>query len=416
MTEEYLEEITTKTNTLEILRNSRTLNKKHNLDSYHIVDVDAHHVETDSWPEIVEHVQDPVLRDYGRQLIKNWPQARGVALSNQVPGLNFQDIGGRVPHQASLAEHVEPAPDGTHRDVTLVRRAIEAMALDYQVVFPQPMLEVGQHPVPEFSIQLMMAYNEWFTKTILGKDSRFITMLGLPFEDPDACLETIQRYHKHPHVIGFMITSQRHVGVHHNRYMKVYAELERLNMPIGFHAGPFWGDSMTSTMNRFTSVHAVSFVTCNMTHLTNWIINGIQERFPALKTIWIESGLAWLPFMMQRLDHEFMLRQSDAPLLRKMPSEYMKDMFYTSQPLEVTDMALLQSTLKAMDAENTLLYSSDWPHWDFDPPQRITSLPFLSEQAKRNILGLNAVKVFGDAIAPKDTVPTDRSLTRVGVP
>jgi predicted TIM-barrel fold metal-dependent hydrolase len=156
-------------------------------------------------------------------------------------------------------------------------------------------------------------------------------------------------------------------------------------------------------MNRFTSVHAMSFVTCNMTHLTNWVINGIQERFPALKTIWIESGLAWLPFMMQRLDHEFMLRQSDAPLLRKMPSEYIKDMFYTSQPLEVTDMTLLESTLNAMDAENTLLYSSDWPHWDFDPPQRITTLPFLSEQAKRNILGLNAVKVFGDAVAPKGT-------------
>jgi hypothetical protein len=65
MTEEFLEEVTTKTNTLDIFRNSRTLNKKHNLDSYHIVDVYAHHVETDSWPEIIEHVHDPVLRDYG---------------------------------------------------------------------------------------------------------------------------------------------------------------------------------------------------------------------------------------------------------------------------------------------------------------------------------------------------------------
>jgi uncharacterized protein len=35
---------------------------------------------------------------------------------------------------------------------------------------------------------------------------------------------------------------------------------------------------------------------------TNWIVNGIPERFPNLKTLWIESGLAWVPFMMQRLD------------------------------------------------------------------------------------------------------------------
>jgi len=66
----------------------------------------------------------------------------------------------------------------------------------------------------------------------------------------------------------------------------------------------WWDDSVTSTMNRFAAVHAISFVTCNIIHLTNWIFNGIPERFPGLTTIWIESGLAWIPFLMQRLDHE----------------------------------------------------------------------------------------------------------------
>jgi predicted TIM-barrel fold metal-dependent hydrolase len=47
-----------------------------------------------------------------------------------------------------------------------------------------------------------------------------------------------------------------------------------------------------------------------------------------------------------------------------------------------------------MKAETQLLYSSDWPHWDFDPPSSITGLPFLSDQDKRNILGLNAARVF----------------------
>ncbi|MEU3986564.1 amidohydrolase family protein [Streptomyces sp. NPDC026672] len=42
-----------------------------------------------------------------------------------------------------------------------------------------------------------------------------------------------------------------------------------------------------------------------------------------------------------------------------------------------------------------MLYSSDWPHWDFDVSGRIMSIPFLSHQAKRNILGENARKVFG---------------------
>jgi predicted TIM-barrel fold metal-dependent hydrolase len=40
------------------------------------------------------------------------------------------------------------------------------------------------------------------------------------------------------------------------------------------------------------------------------------------------------------------------------------------------------------------MYSSDYPHWDMDLPSTIYDLPFLSEQAKRNILGGNAMRVF----------------------
>ena len=54
-----------------------------------------------------------------------------------------------------------------------------------------------------------------------------------------------------------------------------------------------------------------------MIHITNWIVNGIPERFPKLKVIWIESGLAWVPFLMQRLDNEYMMRTSEAPLLKQ---------------------------------------------------------------------------------------------------
>jgi predicted TIM-barrel fold metal-dependent hydrolase len=98
--------------------------------------------------------------------------------------------------------------------------------------------------------------------------------------------------------------------------------------------------------------------------------------------------------MMQRLDHEYLMRQSEAPLLKRLPSEYMQEMFYTSQPMEATNMKLLESTMEAIHAETQLLYASDWPHWDFDVPGKIAGLPFLSETAKRNILGENARRVF----------------------
>ncbi len=148
-------------------------------------------------------------------------------------------------------------------------------------------------------------------------------------------------------------------------------------------------------------MHAISFVLCNLVHLTNWVINGLPERFPKLNVLWIESGLAWLPFIMQRLDHEYLMRSSEAPLLKRLPSEYIREMYFTSQPMEHTSDALLASTMDAISADTQLLFASDWPHWDFDLPSRIWDLPFLDETAKRNILGYNAARIFGLDIPAK---------------
>src|SRR5436309_14478429 len=72
-----------------------------------------------------------------------------------------------------------------------------------------------------------------------------------------------------------------------------------------------------------------------------------------------------------------------------------KDMYCTVQPHELSNMKPTQATFEAMKADTQLLYASDWPHWDYDAPSAITKLPFLNEQAKRNILGLDAARLFG---------------------
>jgi len=384
-----VQEITIHTDSREILANARREAEKYDLSDYFIVDVDSHHVEFDSWAEVLENVENPVLRHTAHSMMRDWPYP--LALSNFRPGLTFQDVGGRIPHQAQLAEPVEVS-HGHHRDLTLIDRAMESMGIDIQVVFPQPMLEIGLHPSPEIATELIFAYNRWFCDRILQHGPKIRALIALPFSDPAACIRTVKEFADKPGVIGFLVTSQRHEGVQSAAYMPLYRMLEERGLPIGFHAGPDF--AAAKSMNRFLSVHAMSFATCNMIHLTNWVINGLPERFPKLKVIWIESGLAWISFLMQRLDHEFLMRQSDAPLLKRLPSEYMREMFYTSQPIEVTNMKLLDATFEAINAETQLLWASDWPHWDFDTPGRIAALPFMTEPMLRNILGENAKRLF----------------------
>ena len=55
----------------------------------------------------------------------------------------YQDVAGRIMHQQALAE---PTPPGLHRQVQLCQRAMDAMGIDYMVVFPTPMLSLGMHP------------------------------------------------------------------------------------------------------------------------------------------------------------------------------------------------------------------------------------------------------------------------------
>jgi hypothetical protein len=67
---------------------------------------------------------------------------------------------------------------------------------------------------------------------------------------------------------------------------------------------------------------------------------------------------------MQRLDNEYMMRSSEAPSLKRLPSEYIRGMFFTSQPMEtVGNRDALELTFKMINADTQLLYSSQYPHW-----------------------------------------------------
>jgi predicted TIM-barrel fold metal-dependent hydrolase len=396
-----LPKINTFTDTRDILEHAA---REASQSDYFIVDVDAHVTETTFWSEVVDRMGSDVYRQMARSFKDRAGSPPG--LLNISPGLLQQDAYGRIPHHQRLGEAV-PA-DRTHGQVTLVRRAMDSMGIDYMVVFPTPMLLLGMHPQAEVEVVVGDAFNKWLTEVILPQEPRIKAMLYLPFNHPEAALEAVETYADHPDIIGFSVTSTRFRAVNHDSYMPLYSAIQSSGKPLAFHSGHHWGDQSMQQCNKFISMHAISFVYYNIIHMTNWIMNGMPERFPKLKVVWIESGLAWVPFLMQRLDSEYMMRSSEAPLLKRKPSEYMQEMFYSSQPLERSNIELTEATFKAMKAETQLLFASDWPHWDFDLPNSITTLPFLSEQAKRNILGFNSARLFNLEV-PKQKTPGSKS-------
>jgi uncharacterized protein len=356
-----------------------------------IVDADAHHVgELAHWKDMIKYLEDPVMRYdalHGEHQTLSIPMFRGPSR---------QSVAGRLLRYR--VEHMEQGDEGEEDvplDVTFFRREMQSIGIDYQVVFPTPMLSLGMHPDPQVEVALSWAYSRWLTEEILPHDSRLKTMIYLPYNDPEASLRFVREFAEKPGVVGFMVTSARYRPVHDNVYVPVYRELEERGLTLGFHAIYHQQERVFEGMNKFLSVHALGFILYNMVHMINIVMNGIPERFPNLKILWIEQGLAMVPFLMQRLDNEYMMRTSEAPLLKKKPSEYMRENFwYTTQPLENGNLEALELTMKMVNAETQVLFSSDYPHWDFNLPSMIWDLPFLSEAQKRRILGQNAKELF----------------------
>ena len=159
-----LPKITTTTDTREILAHAA---KEARRDDYFIVDVDAHVTETAFWPDVIDRMDSDVYKQMARAF-----KERGGApgLLNSTPGMLYQDVFGRIPHQQRLGEDV---PGGrTHKQVTLVQRAMDSLGIDYMVVFPTPMLVLGMHPQPEVEVVVGNAFNKWLTEEVLPQEPR----------------------------------------------------------------------------------------------------------------------------------------------------------------------------------------------------------------------------------------------------
>jgi len=374
-------------NTSRLLAHARQQAVKRGFDDILIVDVDGHHYENECFDEFLPLIENEVLRQL---ILSGRAKGRQTLMPSQV---SFQDMGGRITRYPMRSS--EKTTGDKPRDVELGHRWIDAMSIDYSCLFPTMLLAVGMHPSTEMEIELCWAYNRWLTETALPEaDGRLYSMLSLPLSDPDEALRQVETFGDRKNVTGFMVSSVRSQPVHHNSCMKVYRAIEERGLAPSFHSAVNVGEPVFKSLNRFASVHALGFPFYNIIHLTNWVTNGLPERFPKLPVIWIEGGLAWVPFLMQRLDHEFKLRSSEYPLLKKKPSDYMREMYFASQPMEREDMAGLESTFRMINAETQVLYASDYPHWDFDLPSTVWDLPFLTEKGRHNILGGTAARLF----------------------
>ena len=75
-------------------------------------------------------------------------------LINMQPGMSFQALGGRIPHQSGPRRESGRSRQRTAiRFVQIMLRSMDSMGLDYQVIFPTAMLHLGMNPMEEIEVE-----------------------------------------------------------------------------------------------------------------------------------------------------------------------------------------------------------------------------------------------------------------------
>jgi uncharacterized protein len=130
------------------------------------------------------------------------------------------------------------------------------------------------------------------------------------------------------------------------------------------------------------------------TQAASLILEGVFDRYPNLKIILIEGGFAWVPTLGWRLDANVAKMRSEVPDLKLKPSEYLRrNLWYATQPIEEPEYPQHLRTIFDWIGWDRVVYSSDYPHWDYDDPRLAIKIA-MSEAERHAIFRHNAEQIY----------------------
>ena len=349
------------------------------------------------WPakEVVEPDGTRTLWAEGRQLegpfspVANYPAAGGSGFG--VTPLSVSK--GRQDAPISVARKLGGADP---RDRLT---AMDQDGVDVAYLFPSQVLSL----IPalyssSFADAMVRAYNDWIGDFCAADPHRLRPIAMLPQQDLILAEEEMRRVRKksfpavmlRPNTVG-------NLNLDHPNYERIWAAAVELDLTVCIHEGfglkiPQIGVERCSSSFQG---HVVSHAFEHMMTCLLMITSGVTERHPTLRIGFMESGAGWAPFWLDRMDEHFekAVFNSAHPDLKRKPSDYFKrQCFLGVEP----DYALLPQMVD-WGLEDTLVYASDFPHFDCIFPGSAAAAANrtdMSGEVKRKLVRDNALRLF----------------------
>ncbi|HSI85609.1 MAG: amidohydrolase family protein [Candidatus Methylacidiphilales bacterium] len=265
-----------------------------------------------------------------------------------------------------------------------------------------------------FATALASAHNEWLNHEFVPSDPAFLGVICVALQDPDHAVREIEKWAGHPRVAQVFVSTGGRMLLGHPSYHRVYEAAAAYGLPVAAHTtaegrgitGPPSSTGYPSTYLEFHSGLAASAVT----NCASLVCEGVFAKIPNFKFVLLEGGISWALPLMWALDAKWKRLRALMPQLRELPSHYLRrQMFYTTQPIEEPDSTRDLLATYEQIGESQIMFSSDYPHWDFDNPLSI--LPGNTAAAlKRRILRDNALALYGRRLPAAAVSDSDSSL------
>jgi predicted TIM-barrel fold metal-dependent hydrolase len=255
---------------------------------------------------------------------------------------------------------------------------------------------------PPLATAYSRAYNRWIVDFCSADRRRLVPIAHISLLDPDGAVTEAERARRDG-CAGVYLSpdpaSRGGLQFDDPKLARFWSTVQDLEMPVAFHVvarsetilEPWYGpnDGPIGSV-----VFAFAFLALDvMAAFTSMMTRGLFETYPRLRLAVLEAGSNWITAWLDRLDHKSEVMRPFSSL-KLLPSEYFKRQCVISAEPDESMTAAIVEHLGA----DYVIWASDYPHLDASfhvvdsLRERIARLP---EEARRKVLGTNALRFYG---------------------
>lgn len=377
------------------------------LEDLPVIDVDTHFTEP---PDLWTSRAPAKLIDRAPRVVRNdQGQEQWVVDVDRVLGpvgyCVVRRDGSKGSGRVTLATFEEVHPGASDPQARLA--VMDSFGITMQILYPNVLgftgsfvMNIGDAALRSFCIT---AYNDAVADLQRSGRGRLFPQAVLPIWDIGEAVAELERAHDRLGLKGVVLTDSPETwGLPHlsdPTWDPLWAAAQERGLPINFHiggggsAGDVWpgpsAGAWIAAMSTFAQMG-------NMRCILNLIFSGLLDRFPSLNFVSVESGVGWIPFLIESAEYQW--DENAVTGLELRPREYFQRQIFASYWFENEIGTALEKL-----GEDNLMFETDFPHPTCLYPEvreKIgQTLGHLAPRIQRKVLFETAARVYGLEIA-----------------